>query len=450
MNPRTPTSWREDGETAHRVASDTLQTLALRLLLHLLGLAASVLISRGLGPEGRGRYYFPVVVAGTTAVLSRLGLEQVNFFLFGTRGISIHRLSRQNGLVALVMGSLGAAAVLGMRTVAPGLFAETSPVDLLLAGLVIPFTLHTTFTASLLTLRGDVTAQFRAALVAGFVHAVILGALFLGAWLTVESVLAANLAMVAVAWLRTARALDGGAGRIGWDATLLSETLKHAAPTHLAMVLYFLQLRLDMFMVKALAGTEALGHYSVSVTLAETVLLATGSLALAILPHQADGTIQVAASLALRGARLSALAGSGLAVLWAGGGLVFIRFAFGDRFAPAYLPLVALLPGMVFLGMQQVCRAPALRAGRPGGIAGIFALALLVNAALNAWWIPRWGPVGAGLASTVSYGVGALVFLGWTARLARLRLAEALRPRRADLSAAWHAAVQTVWVGARG
>ena len=52
------------------------------------------------------------------------------------------------------------------------------------------------------------------------------------------------------------------------------------------MVFFFLHLRLGMFMVKGIVGTAALGLYSLSVVLAETVLLPTDSLALAILPRQ--------------------------------------------------------------------------------------------------------------------------------------------------------------------
>jgi O-antigen/teichoic acid export membrane protein len=118
-----------------------------------------------------------------------------------------------------------------------------------------------------------------------------------------------------------------------------------------------------------------------------------------------------------------------------------IRVSFGLAFAPAYLPLVGLLPGMVFLGMQRVCGGPALRAGRPGRITAIYAFCLLCNGALNLWWIPTWGPLGAALASSVSYGLGALLFLVWTARLAKAPLSAGMVPRSADLLSLWRAIV---------
>lgn len=430
------------GGCGRSIAWDSAETLLLKVLLSLAGFGASVLISRGLGPEGRGEYYLPVVAAGTMVAICKLGLEQANVFLLGTRGLSVDRLSGQNGLVAVATGGFGLALVLLAPSVFPALFADTRMVLLLLAGLTIPFSLHGQFSAGLLTLQGQVAWQFRAALVAGIVQVALLLGVFFSGWFGVGPVLAVNLGAVVLSWGLTVRVLDGGRREwIRWDAGLLRETLKQSLVLHLGMVLFFLHLRLDMFLVKGMVGTVALGQYSLSVFLAETVLLATDSLAIAILPRQVGNTLEEAASVALRGARTNALLGLALASLWAAAGMVMIRVSFGPAFAPAYLPLVGLLPGMVFLGMQRVCGAPALRAGSPGKITAIYALSLLCNGALTLWWIPTWGLLGAALASSVSYGLGALLFLAWTARLAKAPLSAGMVPTSTDLVSLWRASV---------
>jgi len=425
------------------ILSDSAETLLLRLLLSAVGFGASVLISRGLGPEGRGAYYLPVVAAATMAAFSSLGLEQANIYLLGTRKISPERLCGQNGLVAISMGGIGLALLLLAPSVLPSVFADTPTGLLLLTGLTIPFALHTQFSAGLLTLQGQVTWQFRAALAAGLVQVGVLLGLFVSSWFDVGMVLAVNLAAVLVTWGLTVPAVGGGKGGwIHWDAGLLRETMKQSLLLHLAMALFFLHLRLDTFMIKGMRGTTALGQYSLSVVLAETVLLATDSLGIAILPRQMRNTLQEAASLALRGARTNVLLGVGLAFLWTLGGIPLIRIFFGQAFAPAYLPLVGLLPGVIFLGMQRMCGAPVLRTGRPGRIAAIYAVSLPCNAALNLWWIPMWGPLGAALASSLSYGLGAMLFLVWTARLAEIPLAQGIFPRKSDWLLLRQAALQ--------
>ncbi len=425
------------------ILSDSAETFLLRLLLSAVGFGASVLISRGLGPEGRGAYYLPVVAAATMAAFSTLGLEQANIYLLGTHKIPPERLSGQNGLVAISMGGIGLVLLLLAPSVLPSVFADTPTGLLLLTGLTIPFAVHTQSSAGLLTLQGQVTWQFRAALAAGLVQGGLLLGLIASSWFDVGAVLAVNLATVVVTWGLTVPAVGGGkGGLIHWDADLLRETMKQSLLLHLAMVLFFLHLRLDTFMIKGMRGTTALGQYSLSVVLAETVFLATDSVGFAILPHQVRNTLQESATLALRGARTNGLLGIGLAFLWILGGIPLIRIFFGQAFAPAYLPLVGLLPGVIFLGMQRMCGAPVLRTGRPERITAIYAVSLSCNAALNLWWIPMWGPLGAALASSLSYGGGAMLFLIWTARLAEISLAQAIFPRRSDWVLLRQAALQ--------
>lgn len=425
---------------ARTIVSDAAETFLLKASLYVVAFCASVLISRGLGAEGRGEYYLPVVAAGTLVTFCKLGLEQANVFLLGTCRLSIDRLSGQNGLVAIAMGGLGVLGLLLVPRVLPALFADTPLVFLLLAGLTIPFALHAQFSAGLLTLQGEVTWQFRAALLASVVQVALLGGFFFSRWFDVRLVLGVNLATAVVTWGLMVRALNAGRRAwVRWDAGLLWKTLRQSLMLHLGMVLFFLHLRLDMFMVKGIVGTAALGQYSLSVMLAETVLLLTDSLGIAVLPRQMGNTVEEAALLALRGARVNALLGIGLASLWAAGGMVVIRVFFGSEFTPAYLPLLVLQPGMVFLGMQRMCGAPALRTGRPEIITAIYAVSLLCNGALNLWWIPTWGSVGAAVASSVSYGLGAVLFLVWIARLAGVPVSEGMVPKRSDLESLWHA-----------
>jgi len=416
---------------APSIVSDSAKTLFLRLLLTAVGLGASVLISRGLGPEGRGAYYLPVIAAGTTAAICKLGLEQANVFLYGTQHVAPERLSGQNGLIALAMGGLGALVLVLAPRALPGLFSGTPVALVALVALSIPFILHTQFSAVLLTLRARITWQFSAALLAGLVQITLLATFWISGRFTVGAVLVTYVVTVLLTWLLTVSAFDARELRIQWDGVLLRLTLRHSLLLHLGMVLFFLHLRLDQFMVKALVGTAALGLYSLAVVLAESVLLPTDSLGLAILPRQVGNTIGEAAQIALDGARANALVGLGLATGWAVAGAPLIRIFFGEAFLPAYLPLLGLLPGMVFLGMQRVCSGPILRAGRPGRFMLVYAVSLTGNIILNLWWIPSLGLLGAALASSVTYGLSAMLFLVWTARLAGAPWGSII-PRRAD------------------
>ena len=79
------------------------------------------------------------------------------------------------------------------------------------------------------------------------------------------------------------------------------ESSRHSLVLHVGMALLFLTLRVDMFLVKGILGVSALGLYSLAVALAETVMLATDSLSIALVPRQMGGTIREAATTALTG-----------------------------------------------------------------------------------------------------------------------------------------------------
>jgi len=406
------------------------RTLGLKLVLVVVGTAGTVIVSRILGPEGRGVYYTPIVAAATVVALAKLGVEQANVYLYGSRSIPADRLAAQTGLVAVVAGGAGMLVMFALPSVLPSVFSDVPPLLVFICALTIPLSLHTQFIAGLQNLVGQVTLQFRAAIAAGTFQLAALVILALARTLTVGAVLATNLAATFVAWLWTLRASAVAPWAVRWDRALLGETVRHSLVLHIGVVLLFLHLRVDTFMVKAIDGAAALGIYSLAVVVAETVLLATDSVSIALLPRQVANALQESARVALRAARLNAYLALFFGVGLVATGWILIPVLFGASFVDAYPALVALLPGIIFISMQRVCGAPVLRAGKPWRITAIYAASLTLNVILNLIWIPKFGPVGASLASSVSYGLGALAFLAWTTELAGS--ATALRPSRSD------------------
>lgn len=420
--------------TGRSIARDSAESFVVKIALYAIGFLGSILISRALGPEGRGVYYLPVVAAATLVSVGKLGLEQANVYLFGTAKIAPGRLSGQNGLVALVMGTAGLVLLLAAPKAFPNLFLGTTITLLLLAGLSIPFSLHTQSTAGLMTMLGQVTWQFWAALIAGAVQVAVIIVLFIAGTITPEAVLATTLLSMSLTWLLvTVRFRVPGNPWLRWDRPLLASTLKQSLPLHFGMVLFYLQLRADVFLVKAISGTTALGLYSVSIMLAETMYLAMDSIAVAILPRQVWNRPEDAALYSLQAGRVVVLLGGGVALLWIALGWPIIYYLFGASFLPAYLPLVILLPGLLALGVQRVCSPPILRQGRPGRMAGVYAFGLTVNILLNIWLVPVWGIVGAALSSMLSYCLGAFIFLGWSAAIAKAPWWRGILPRPADV-----------------
>lgn len=422
--------------TTRSVAAAGAETLLLRVGAYVVGFAATVLVARGLGPEGRGEYYLLVVAATTLASVAKLGIEQANVYIVGTKRLPVAAVYGQSGIVALVAGAFAAALMLLAPSLLPGTFGQTPVLLLALAAIPVPFSIHAQFIAGLQNLYGQVTWQFRAAIAGGVLQACIFGGLFLMSLMSVPFVLAANTVAVTVTWFLTI--MGSGLRRttwLRWDRDLLAESLRQSLLWHVGLILLFLHLRVDLFMVQSMAGPTAVGIYSVSVVLAETILLITDSVAVAVLPHQMSNSLPEAAQLAFRAVRIGGAATIAAALGWVAIGDVLVSTFFGQAFAAAYLPLVVLLPGITFLGVQRMAGAVVLRTGQARTMIVINAMSLLCNVLLNLWWIPSAGIVGAAAASSLSYGLSAFLFLWWMARIGGTSLIKVLTPRRTDAEA---------------
>jgi len=422
-------------ETAAPVplASRGVQVLIWRMIASAGALAANVLISRGLGPQGRGAYSLYTTTAITLMALGKLGLDQANVYFRTTRGISTERLLAANSTIAFAVGSLCVAVMAFLPKLLPSLFGDTSPALLVLAGLIVPLTIHTQFVASLQMMDGRVLTQFTAAAAGAFAQAMAMLVLGLLHAITLPAVLGVVTAATAVTWIVTVGGPGVRAIFSRWDWPLLREALSHALVLHLGFCFFFLQIRLDVFMLKGLADLATVGHYSIALTLAETMQLATDSVAIALVPRQIGNSLSESATVALRGARMNFLVGLCLAAGWAIAGYPLIVLFFGPQFAPAFGPLVALLPGLLLLGMQRVCSVAVLRSGNTWLISGIYGTALVAKLLLNFWLIPWWGAIGAGIASSLTYVLSAVLFLVWTVRLAQVP-AHTMLPQRADIA----------------
>ena len=369
----------------------------------------------------------------TVVAISHLGLDQANVYLFGTRGVSPQRLVSQAGFVAALAGLAGGAIVLIGPWLAPEFFGDIRPAMLWMAALSIPVGIHAIYATGLLTLTGRVRTPLAAA--AGGAAAFLASVLILeelGSLTPFTAYLSAVATNIGV-WLVRAYWLASPRDWIGCEPPLLRESLAQSLVLHIGSAMLFLHLRVDMFLVKGMLGTAALGLYSLAVVLAESMMLATDSIALVLLPRLMSGSLQGAARRALTAARLAGLVAAAAAVAWVVCGRFVIVTVFGRAFEDCFVVLLVLIPGVGALGMQRMCGGVVLRVGRPWTITCVHMCSAFLNLAMNIFWIPRMGIAGAAMASTISYSFGAVAFLYWTASLGDERFSSAWKVRASDL-----------------
>jgi O-antigen/teichoic acid export membrane protein len=107
---------------------------------------------------------------------------------------------------------------------------------------------------------------------------------------------------------------------------------------------------------------------------------------------------------------------------------------FGLEFLPSTTALLILLPGMISLTIWKIIATDLIAEGYPAEYSLTAMVSLIASIILDLWLIPRYGVVGAALASTTAY-ISATVAIIWIyTKFTRLAFIKLFIPSGADLS----------------
>jgi len=412
-------------------------TLLVRAATMLVALVSSVLLARGLGPEGRGMFGLLLLVPSLATSLGLLGFEQANAVYAGLEPRGRRILVWQSaGVAVLVGGTVAAIAAAYFLAGAPGfeaLAAAPAPLLLLLLG-TIPARLVVEYWGAILRGMNRIRLLNVFEVVARVVPLlgliVFVWVLDLGvagaAWVDAAACVAAALALAA---------LLGAVGTLGkpeWDSALWWRVVRFALPVHVATVAAYLNYRVDEFIVAAYLPVEQLGLYAIAVGMAERIWIIPGSVATVLLPHLTNRPEQDATVSAAVCRHVVLWTGATCLVVFALANPV-VGLLFSSSFEGAVAPLRWLLPGIFTLCIGKVLVAEILAREKPRYTMWASAAAVVTNLVGNFLLVPRIGIVGAAVASSVSYTILSAILIVCYLRVTGLRWT-ALVPGARDVS----------------
>lgn len=387
--------WKSHHDYALNGLSDAIITAV--------GFVSSVLIARGLGPEGRGQLAAALLWPTTVAALSTLGLTHAFAYAAGARWASVGTLARFGTAFALVVGLPMALAYF---LAAPYLLRVAFPelaLSVRLFGCFIPLTLWAALWMALYQGKGDfVTWNLAKVLRSAGYTAWIATALLLGV-ASVPVVLWSQVVLavlsLALLGLRMPRLpADDSPG-----AVPLAKLLRYGLSVYASGILYMLNQQLDQLLLSLWVPARELGQYATAASLSAIVLVVPSTLGPVVfsrLARTADegGYSHAWKALALGGAIL--LPAGLLLTVFAP---ALVRLIYGPAFAAAGQVLRVLAPAAVLLGFS-VLLADILRgAGRPL----LPTLAMLAGVVVTipglAFALPRYGIWGAAWVSLFAY-----------------------------------------------
>jgi O-antigen/teichoic acid export membrane protein len=174
---------------------------------------------------------------------------------------------------------------------------------------------------------------------------------------------------------------------------------------YIGNVLQFFNYRLDMFFVNYFVGSASVGIYGVSVGLAEILWYFPNAVGFVIFPKATATKPEVMSAFTPKvfwiTLGVTALGAIGLVVL----GKSLIQLIYSLNFVGAYLPMLVLLPGVILLGGAKVLTNEIAGRGYPQYNSINAGIALILTVIFDLILIPRYGILGAAVASSIAYTV---------------------------------------------
>lgn len=396
-------------------------------------IAASVVVARYVGPEGKGVLAVLGVVSGLAVQFGNLGLHASAVY-FAARSLRDLPGVAANALwFGIGNGILISLGIFALSVLQPALLKDMPLLYLLMTLVAVPLLLVSTFFQNILLGLQRILAYNLVDLAAKattFLFTVLLLAVLRkGVW---ELILLGTASALALTGAYVLQVLRSSGTRLAFDPDLFRHMLRYGLKPYAACLLGFLIVRSDMLFVNYFLGAMEAGWYAVAVSFTDLLYLFPAAAATVLFPQVSAGQ-DGGGSLTLRVSRFTLVTYGPLCLL---AGLLarpLILLLYGAQFLASVTPLLWLLPGIFMMGMLNIFAQDLAGRGYPWFAVFIWVPAFLLNVVLNLLWIPRFGIVGAAWSSSLCYALLAVCHLWYFLRLTKGNLRDALLPHFGEL-----------------
>jgi O-antigen/teichoic acid export membrane protein len=410
-----------DSDHERSVASSMLLIVGSSVIGVTASLGIGWLTARTLGVEGRGEYSAVVTWVFVIKTIVSIGIADSTSWLQSRRRDRTPEIVTNALVMSLGFGTLG--VVLSQLMVGVG-FTAQRPEVLSYARLaliaVIPFVLFE-------ALSGLYAGQHRFASMARMEGSIALVTILLFAaaagseMLTVGSAITIKIGVAVPFVLVGFWSVRRRAGAARFSAPLAAESLRHGSKLQIAGLAELGNTHLDILILTAFVEPHQIGLYAVAMMSASVFPVIASRVTAVLLPVAAsptagqDGTSTPMELITrtIRVVTLGAAAGAAVIALCA---RTMITVVFGSDFNEAYVPLLILLPGTVFLSGYMVAASGLQALGLPGKASWSQLLATGVTLAGLAALLPWLGITGAAITSLLSYAAGFAAALRYLAQ----------------------------------
>jgi O-antigen/teichoic acid export membrane protein len=413
---------------------------ASRISVALTGAATTVVIARALGADGTGAFSIALTILYVLMAFTTLGVEHGIAYYVSAGKWGPANAFRTSLRFAVQVGVAGAVGGVLARLAFPDAFGGLTVAECAAASAALPFAL-TWFYGSYVALADD---HYEGYVLPPALQSASLLILAVPLILTFDipgavAALAASHALAATATIVfSRRRLTRGRDRTA-EPGQLRRALVFGVKGYAGNALQALNYRVDFFVLSAVAGTAALGHYAVAVAVTSVLWLMPQALSDVVFPRvaalsaageDAEAHRDFIETKSVRHASLAS--GVGAAVL-AVALVTLVVPIYGSDFSDSVVLGLIRLPGVALIGVGATLSSIIIGRGRP--VYGLYNALITtpVTMVLYATLIPALDATGAALASSLSFTIAFLVAAFFYRRATGASVLPRLVPTRSEL-----------------
>ena len=394
------------------------------------GLGTSVIVSRMLGPEGRGIYGIIMTVIVFSASFGVFGFGKANTYFIAQDRYRAKALGIHSIIVGLVGSIISGMAFYLICAYQPGMVAGIDGVLLWVTLLMLP-----------LFLWGNLFSQAFLGLgriIAYNIFNTGQRIIFLGAALLMLIVFDHDIEKYMISVIAGIALLV--AFYIHWyirvsprskfiNTKLVSKSLLYGSRSYIATIFAMATLRSGIFFVNHFRGISEAGLFAVAQQISELLVIVPSVVGGILFPRVATGDSKDLTPKVLRTMSVLFLP---ILIILALGARPIITFLFGPEFLPSASALLIILPGTFLLGLQVIIAGDIAGRGYPWPAALIWIPVFILNYIGYMLLIPGFGINGAALSTSISFILVSLFMTFYLRKTAGFRLSELFIPRKED------------------
>jgi O-antigen/teichoic acid export membrane protein len=415
---------------------DVSINFATQILIFCLSVVSSIIIARALGPEGKGLYELARMIPTMTVILASVGISHSNIYFIGKNKYPIGQIVGNVLFYSIIIGGTVTFILLILAPYLNNYFLkDASQIYLYTTLPLIPFLMISGSIYYVLLGYRKMVKLSILRLINPLTYLIILVIIYYLFQLSVYGAIWAYISghLVCLSLGIYFLVKSGYCTGLTLNKALYKESFKFGFKQYLGTIFQLLNYRLDMLIIAVLLTSMEVGHYSVSVIIAETIWYIPVSLGQVLYPKTASSDTKAANTFTPLVCKTNIILTFIAVLILCGISGIIIPWLFTTEFYPSVMALRLLLPGTFFLGISKVLGSDLTGRGFPQYSTYAALVSLIFTIILDFLLIPHFGINGAALASSISYMISALIITYLFIRTTKVRPLDLLIIRAEDI-----------------